>query len=358
MHNRLCFVGKYTKKNITFASDMAEKVNIFSISERTGYSVSTVSRVLSGKAERYRISKKAVELITQEANRCNYRPNMAAQTLRTQKSQTVGLLVPGIDNPFFATLAATVIQMLEARGYHTLLADSQENPQEEEQALQMFRSRSVDGIICVPVAPTPALHEQVSRIIPMVLIDRYFEHTTLPYVCTDNHAGAVMATRFLLERGYRRILAIQGVPTSMPNKERVRGYEDALKDYALQSSITGDAFSVENGYQQTMAAFSGGALPFDAIFAFSSTILLGVIQALRELHLQVGRDVGVISYDNNGFLDFLDPAVTRVEQHVKEIGQMAVDILFQIMEARRAGLPEPEAEQCLITPTLIVRASC
>ena len=363
MHNRLCFVGKYTKKNITFASDMAEKVNIFSISEKTGYSVSTVSRVLSGKAERYRISKKAVDLITQEANRCNYRPNMAAQTLRTQKSQTVGLLVPGIDNPFFATLAATVIQMLEARGYHTLLADSQESPREEEQALQMFRSRSVDGIICVPVATTPALHEQVSRIIPMVLIDRYFEQTSLPYVCTDNHAGASIAAQYLLEKGYSRILAIQGVPTSMPNRERVRGFLDALQDQPVCTAIAGDAFSVENGYRETLAAFppvSGNAAdrPYDAIFAFSSTILLGVIQALRELHLQVGKDVGVISYDNNGFLDFLDPAVTRVEQHVKEIGQMAVDILFKIMDARQAGLPEPAAEHRLIAPTLIVRASC
>ena len=357
MHNRLCFVGKYTKKNITFASDMAEKVNIFSISEKTGYSVSTVSRVLSGKAERYRISKKAVDLITQEANRCNYRPNMAAQTLRTQKSQTVGLLVPGIDNPFFATLAATVIRMLEARGYHTLLADSQENPAVEVQALQMFRSRSVDGIICVPVATTPALHEQVSRSIPMVLLDRYFEQTSLPYVCTDNHAGASIAAQYLLEKGYSRILAIQGVPASMSNRERVRGFQEALEGKPVSSTITGDAFSVENGYRETLAAVSG-ASSYDAIFAFSSTILLGVIQALRELHLQVGRDVGVISYDNNGFLDFLDPAVTRVEQHVKEIGQMGVDILFKLMEARQTNLPEPAAEHRLITPTLIVRASC
>ena len=80
-----------------------EKNNIFTISEKTGYSVTTVSRVLSGKAQKYRISQAAIDLITQEADRCNYRPNLVAQSLRTQKSQTIGLLVPGIENPFFAT---------------------------------------------------------------------------------------------------------------------------------------------------------------------------------------------------------------------------------------------------------------
>lgn len=337
---------------------MAGKTNIFTISERTGYSVSTVSRVLSGQADKYRISQKAVELITREANRCNYRPNMAAQTLRTQKSQTVGLLIPGIDNPFFATLANTVINLLAARGYHTLLADSRESPAEEEQALHMFRSRSVDGIICVPVASSPQLHEQLSRTTPVVLIDRYFEETTLPYVCTDNHAGAEMATRFLLERGYTRILAIQGVPSSMPNRERVRGFLDALQGHEVTSDVVGNAFSVENGYRETLEAFSGRQLPYDAIFAFSSTILLGAIQALRQLQLQVARDVGVISFDNNGFLDFMDPAVTRVEQPLREAGEIAVDTLFTLMDARRSGIPGPEPVHQLIPPTLVVRSSC
>ena len=95
---------------------MTVKNNIVTISERTGYSVSTVSRVLSGKAQKYRISAAAVELITREADRCHYRPNLLAQSLRTQKSQTVGLLVPGIENPFFATLSGIVISLLGARG--------------------------------------------------------------------------------------------------------------------------------------------------------------------------------------------------------------------------------------------------
>ncbi|MBR5033843.1 MAG: LacI family DNA-binding transcriptional regulator [Bacteroidales bacterium] len=332
--------------------------NLQSIAAETGYSVSTVSRVLTGQAEKFRISKKAIELITETARKCNYQPDLVAQTLRTKKSKTIGLLVPGIDNPFFATLSGIIINMIAAKGYHTLLADSRETETEEQQALQMFIARKVDGIISVPVATSATYLEQINRDIPVVLIDRHFRKTTLPYVCTDNYMGAKTATEYLLGKGYKRILAIQGVPTSMPNQERLRGFKDALKGQTVQYAAVGDAFSVENGHDQVLSVFAGGKKQYDAIFAFSATILLGAIDALRSLGLKVGEDVGIISYDNNGFLDFLDPAVTRVEQPLREASELAVDTLFSIMEARREGRPDPDLLQRLIPPTLVVRSSC
>ena len=337
---------------------MGDKVNLLSIAEKTGYSVSTVSRVLSGKAGKYRISQTAVDLITLEARRSHYSPNLVAQALRTQKSRTIGLMVPGIDNPFFATLASSVNSLLAARGYHTLLADSREDEEEEAAALDMFRRRSVDGIIAVPVASTPTLHEEVSKSVPLVLIDRYFESTVLPYVCTDNYAGAVMATQYLLGKGYKRILAVQGVQASMPNQERVRGFLAALEGSSVEYRVVGDAFSVENGYNRIMDVFRDGGERFDAVFAFSTTILLGVIDAFRTLGLHIGQDVGVISFDNNNFLDFLDPAVTRVGQPLREAGEIAVKTLFSLIESRNAGLPEPPPVQQMIRPKLIVRSSC
>lgn len=177
------------------------KNTIQSISEQTGYSVSTVSRVLSGKAQRSRISQKAIEIIQAEAKRINYTPNLLAQGLRTSRTYTIGLTVPGIDNPFFATLASTVIENLKLAGYHTLLADSLENEKDFESSLMMFRSRSVDGIIAVPVGNTTELMDEITGNIPTVLIDRYFEGTSLPYICTDNYAGGYMATEYLINRG-------------------------------------------------------------------------------------------------------------------------------------------------------------
>ena len=337
---------------------MLAKTTLAAIAERTGYSVSTVSRVLSGNAGKYRISQSAVERVTREARRCGYRPNLVAQSLRTRQSQTVGLVVPGIDNPFFATLSSIVIAQLDARGYHTLLADSRESEEEEREALEMFQDRGVDGIIAIPVASSPEFHEEVGQNVPLVLLDRYFQKTTLPYVCTDNYAGAYMAAKYLVDKGYKRILAIQGMPSSMPNRERVRGFLDAISGRGVESKVVGDAFSVENGNREALAAFAGNPQAYDAVFAFSATILIGTISALRRLGIAEGKDVGVMSYDNNGFLDFMNPPVSRVEQPLREAGKIAVDTLFSLMEAHRSGLPRPAPVQQLVQPTLVIRESC
>ena len=167
-----------------------------------------------------------------------------------------------------------------------------------------------------------------------------------------------MATKYLVDKGYRRILAIQGVPVSMPNRERVRGFLDAIKGRGVESMVVGDAFSVENGSREALAAFAGTPKAYDAVFAFSSTILLGTISALRKLGLTEGEDVGVMSFDNNGFLDFMNPPVSRVEQPLQEAGEIAVDTLFSLMQAHLSGFPSPAPVQQLVRPTLVIRESC
>lgn len=331
---------------------------LLTISERTGFSISTVSRVLSGNGPKYRICQKTIDYITEVANSCNYTPNLIAQSLRTNKTNTIGLTVPNIDNPFFSTLAAVIINEFKSRGYNTLLADTMENEYTEVQTINSYVSRKVDGIIAVPVGSSPEFLEGIANTIPVVLIDRYFENTTLPYVCTDNYSGGYMATEHLINKGYRNLLAIQGVPTSMPNKERLRGFVQAVADhfeYEVRERTAGDSFSVDNGYRETMAYLSSDDRP-DAIFAFSTTILLGAIKAIRELKMRVPEDVALISFDNNRFLDYLDPAITRVEQPVNMVGKLAADNLVRMMEQR--GEDSHDLSQILIRPSLIQGRSC
>ena len=312
---------------------MGHKNTLLTVSEQTGYSVSTVSRVLSGKARKYRISREAEEKITAEAERLNYQPNLIAQTLRTQQSKTIGLLIPSVDNPFFASLAGIIIGILNSKGYHTLLADSRESGKDEIQELRMFMSRSVDGIICIPASSTPDFHEQVSSQIPMVLVDRHFKSTSLSYVCTDNYAGARMATDYLLSKGYKSILAIQGVPDSMPNRERVRGFmkamgEEGLTEYAR---LAGDEFSVQNGYLSAKLLLFGKEPP-TAIFALSNNIMLGALKAIRESDLSVPEDISLISFDDNLYMDYLTPSITRVGQPVENMAKLAVKILLEHLD--------------------------
>lgn len=335
-----------------------KKDTLLTISERTGFSVSTVSRVLSGKGKKYRISQNTIDYVTEVAKSCNYTPDLIAQSLRTRKTNTIGLTIPSIENPFFSNLSGVIINQLKSRGYNIILSDTMENVDNEVEALNSFVSRNVDGIIAVPVSSSPLYIEQISKMIPVVLIDRYFENTTLPYVCTDNYYGAYIATEFLISKGYRRLLAIQGVPASMPSKERLRGFRQAVEDHrseGVQETVSGDSFSVESGYSETLSALTSSDRP-DAIFAFSNTILLGAIKAIRELGLVIPDDVALISFDNNRFLDFFDPVITRVEQPISVIGNLVTDNIIRMIESDK--IDAVSSSQVLVRPTLIMGHSC
>ena len=291
------------------------KETLITLSRRTGFSVSTVSRVLNGKANKYRISEKTVKLITEEANSRNYKPSLLAKGLRTQKTNTIGLLD------------------LERAGVESLV------------------SRMVDGIIVVPSGQEPDALESIDRNrTPVVLIDRYFEPTALPYVTTNNYEGGFNATKYLIGFGHRDILCIRGVPHSMPARERERGYLDALREAGLEdrARIAGNDFSIQNGYLETKFELSGSARP-TAIFAMSNTILLGTIKAIKESGLRIPDDISVVSFDNYTYLDYLDPAITRVSQRISEMGALAVKILLQRIE----GTGNDDAK-IQLSPQLIV----
>lgn len=307
-----------------------KKNTLIDIAKITGYSKTTISRVLNGKAEEYRISESAKKNILQVIKELNYEPNIVAQMLRNNISKTIGLLVPHIDNPFFANIASIVIREAKSFNYTVMLIDTQEDPMQEEKAIDSLLARNIDGIILVPSSDSPSKLGKVAAQKPLILIDRYFEGYDLPYVSTDNFEGAYQATKLLLESGHERILCIQGPEISITTKERVRGYKEAIQkmgnpEYLM---IKGNDFSIQNGYIETELALTLKNRP-TAIFAQSSTILLGVIEALNEHKIKVPEDISLISFDDNLYLDYLNPPITRIAQPLVNIGVIAVKMLMQ-----------------------------
>lgn len=305
------------------------KETISTMAERLGYSATTISRVLSGKAEKYRISPDTVNAVLREARRCNYSPSVAAQSLRTRRSNTIGLLLPSVANPYFADMASVIITELNSAGYTTIVVDTMESEQRLSESARSLISRQVDGILAVPCGEKGMDLEMLSAQIPVVLIDRYYEDTSLPYVTTNNYQGGLDATRHLLSRGHTRISCIQGVQSSMPNKERVRGYVKAMEDEGLAQDIDiiGNEFSVQNGYLETKLLMSRAQRP-TAIFALSNTIMLGALKAIREAGLRIPEDVALISFDNNLYMDYMTPSITRISQPVEDMAKLAVKILL------------------------------
>ena len=326
------------------------KETLETLSRKTGYSKTTISRVLSGKGEQYRISKKAEEEIRREAEISGFTPNMLARSLRIQRTDTIGLVLPDIDNPFFASLANVIAQEAMSREFITVLIPSYEKERLERMAIRSLIARGVDGIIVVPVGTEPYYALQSSSEVPIVLCDRYYpQDSILPYVVTDNYSGACTAVKYLIDRGHRKIACIRGSINSSTVQERVKGYMDTLSAYNISDyrMIAGDDFSVENGYLETKILMRGDTPP-SAIFAQSNTILLGAIKALKELGKRIPEDISIIAFDDNKYMDYLSPSITRIGQPSAEIAKMAVKQLYDILK----NSPD-SSNQIKLPPTLI-----
>lgn len=309
-----------------------KKSTLNDVARTTGLSVTTISRVINGKSEEYRISEATREKVLRAIRELNYKPNLIAQSLRSSSTHTIGLLVPRIENPFFANIASIIIQEANRYTYPVVVIDTRENPFDEDRAIDTLLARNIDGIIMAPCSDNARRINEVVRQTPVVLVDRYYEDADfgdVPYVSTDNYVGAMEATQLLISQGHTNILCIQGSPISVTSRNRVRGYCDSLREAGLADNINirGNEYSIENGYIEAKLALMSGE-PVTAILALSSTIMLGVLKAVKEHGLRVPEDISLVSFDNNIFIDYLDPPITRVAQPIEHIGIVAVKMLM------------------------------
>jgi len=333
---------------------MLEKTKIKDVAEKTGLSITTVSRVLNGKAEDYRISKKTKETIEKAANELNYIPNKHAANLRSGKSNTLGLILPSLINPFFSKIASLINTEVNKQGYNLIISDSNEDIKAEKQALNQLISLNIEGLIMIPSNSEKDHIEHIQdKGLPVILIDRYFEDGKLPFVSTDNYLGATMATEHLLEYGHNCIACIQGVQTSTPNKLRVKGFSETMRNAGLHSyMIAGDEFSIQNGYLQTKLLLQKKQRP-TAIFTLSNTIALGCLQALKEENLKVPEDISIITFDDHPYLDFLSTPISCIKQPVDNICMIALKFLFSKLNGER----DFKDERIILRPEIKYRES-
>ena len=340
------FVKKSRKK-------VHHKTNITDIAEKTGYSITTVSRVLNGQSEKYRISISTQEKIKAIAEELNYTPNELARNLRTGKSQTIALIVPSLKNPFFSEIASVI--NLEARKsqYITLIGDSDDDILIEKDEVKQLSSRNIDGMIIVPCGNEyDHLLNVKERGTPIICIDRYFNNQEISYVSSDNYDGAYTATQYLIGQGHTHIACIQGVKHSLPNIERVKGFKDAMNDSHLTTyTVTGDDFSEQNGYLETKLLLQSSNRP-TAIFGFSNTITMGALRALKEENILIPDEISLLTFDDNPYLDYIEPPLTRISQPIEEICKIAVKLLISRIQEK-----ELIAKKVLLKTRLIVKDS-
>ena len=325
------------------------------IARKTGFSVSTVSRVLHDQTQKYKISDRTRVAVRRAAEELGYTPNQLARGLRLRQTHQIGVIVPDVSNPFFATMVQSVSKAARKAGYSIIVSDADEDSNVELESLRALLENRVDGLLIAAVGQSYA-HIRALRTsrTPLVMLDRWADDLEADAISVDNVKGAYLATGHLLREGHRKIAFVQGLRGTNANEGRLQGFLQAMKDGDAPTQaeyIVGDDFGTLNGYIETKSLLQL-ADPPTAIFAAGDLIALGVLKALKEETVTIPGQISLVTFDDPSFASYLSPPLTAVEQPIETMGEMGVKLLM-----RRMRNPEAEFRHVLLEPRLIVRES-
>jgi DNA-binding LacI/PurR family transcriptional regulator len=319
--------------------------------------VGTVSHVITGSVQ---VSEPLRLKVQAAIKKLDYHPNHVARSLKTNRTRTLGIIVPDLTISFFPQIIRGAETAARERGYSLIAVNSTDDPARQQELLSLLRSQRVEGILLIAAAaPTPPT--QMSRVIeagiPIVCVDRIPDRVPVDSVSVDDVAAAEMGVGHLIERGYRSIAIVTG-PLSLKNeRHRLQGYRKCLE----RNGISIDESLIWHGNLRTedVAAMCrerlGGPGPRpEALFCTNGPTALGALQALRDYGLKTPEDIGFVTFDELTSHDVFSPAITTIIQPAYEIGFRASGILLQrIVQGRdREGIVTVR-----LPAALMVRAS-
>lgn len=336
-----------------------ESVTIKDIAKALGLSTSTVSRALRGS---YEISPETKKLVLEYAEKYNYRPNPIALSLKEKRSRSIGVVVSEIANNFFSQAINGIESIAYNRGYHVIISQSHESYEREMVNIQHLVSRSVDGLLVSLSNETTDLQQFIQlheKGLPIVFFDRITNTINTHKVTANNAKGAFDSTEHLIKQGFRRIAHVTNSPNLSITKERLQGYREALEkngiaydEKLIQYCHHGGMIFAE--VEQAIARLLKLSQPPDALLAASDRITTSTISTIRNAGLKIPQDIGVIGFTNTNLTDFFSPTLSAVRQPAFDMGQMAIELLIQIIESKR---PVTDFETRVMETELITRES-
>jgi len=333
-----------------------KKVTILDIAKELNITFSTVARALNDHPAISVNTKKAVREV---AERLNYRQNKIASSLRSGRTNVIGVIVPSLQVTFFSSIVYGIEQVMNANGYNILLYQSNEKMDQEASGIETFLQSRVDGIIASITTETTSFNhyeEIINRNTPLLFFDRNPKELNSPSVTIDDYKGGFIATEHLIKQGYQRILHITAEQDIPIFKERLWGYIDALKHYGLEVDeqlIIRGKFSLQFGKQVIQDARSGH-LHFDAVFALEDFTAMGVMQQLLEYNIDIPGEVGVIGFANESFGSLVTPKLSTIDQQTLTMGKEVAKLFLKRIKNNE---PSRIAEEVKLEPLLIVRES-
>lgn len=329
-----------------------DAVTIEEVAAAAGVSRSTVSRVVNGSTS---VSPEALEAVTQAISALNYVPNRAARSLASRQTRALALVVPEdttrfFGDPFFASIVSGINAGLRSSDYVLNLFIASDDP--GDKTTRYLRSGSVDGALIASHHTSDTFIDRIAAAVPVVyggrpVRQREGDH----YVDVDNVRGGYDATKYLIDRGYRRIATVTG-PLDMPGGiDRLLGYRQAMEEAGLVEGTSADGgFTSDGGADAMRRILAAGPAP-DAVFVASDLMARGALAVLGAAGLRAPEDVAVIGFDDSPVAQTVSPPLTTIRQPSFEQGKGMVEVLLDILAGR-----EPTRVTILET-TLVVRES-
>ncbi len=321
-------------------------VSIKDVAALARVSPATVSRTLAGGA----VSAELRAQVEAAVKATGYRPNLSARRLRSQESQTIGLIVADISNPFFTAVARAVEDEAYKAGLRVILCNADENPDKEAMYLQLMEEERVTGVLFAPTRATVSKLSRQAFNFPIVLIDRSDAVSGQDAVVLDNFAAAAQLVEHLHGQGYRRIDGLFG-NASTTGVERRAGYEEAMRRFGLAPAARFIAPSMEAAEAEVAGWFESGAVP-EAVIASNGLFLMGVVRAMRAANKVMPKDLAVAGFDNESWTELTGPGLTVIEQPVAAIGRTAMQLLLE-----RLAEPDAPPRKVVLGGRCVVRGS-
>jgi LacI family transcriptional regulator len=333
-----------------------KKVSLNDIARKLNISKSTVSFIVNGKAKEMRISEELTQTVMKLVDELGFRPNHLAQSLATGKTNSIGLIVENISDPFFANIASLIEERAYNSGYKIIYSSTNGDPEKAISLMNLFAERKVDGFI---ISPPAGVEKEVQILIddgtPVILFDRYLPDISTDYVGIDNEEITRKACTYLYKQGYKNIAFVTLESEQSQMKERQKGYEAVLEKYKLDPFILKIPYNYDD--RESIRKISGllkKTPQIDAICFATNYLGVNGLEAIRNLKLAIPENLGIVVFDDNELFRLYTPSITAIAQPMEEISVHLIDILLQKLSA---GKTKPALQNCIIPAKLIIRNS-
>lgn len=335
---------------------MSLKVTLADIAKELNTTAATVSRALKGDPS---IGKVTRQRIAETARRLNYKPHRLAASLRKGNSGLIGVIIPSAEINFFGSVVHGIENLANANGFQVLIYQSNESLESEIRGIEALLSTRVDGIL-VSIAKSTQEYQHFEMAkeagVPLVFFDRAKGDLGIHSVVIDDFKGGYLATRHLIEQGYRRIAHISGPQHHEIFQQRRLGYQFALSEAGLpieESLIIPGMVSIESGKEAAQILLKRPDRP-DAIFAVEDFTALGALKVIKEKRLRVPEDIGLVGFANEQFGEHITPTLSTIDQQTVNMGTASMEMLMTLI---RENNPTNIEMKKILEPQLIVRES-